>query len=128
MTDNKIEDAMVYSACDTKRKVGYDYICGHTSNIDVGTPDNHWRDRRGAAPINRRRAMAGKPETKECIYCGTETEGYVEAGRGEHLLKFPCCENCYIALLEPLSDAQKRAMAEAAHALIMANERCNFEE
>ena len=47
MTDNKIEDAMVCSACDTKRKVGYDYICGHTSNIDVGTPDNHWRDRRG---------------------------------------------------------------------------------
>ena len=56
--------------------------------------------------------------TDKCEYCGTETAGYFEVGRGERLLKIICCERCYFTLIEPLSQEQKDTMAEAAHVLV----------
>ena len=30
--------------------------------------------------------------TDRCEYCNVETDAYFELGRGERLLKIPCCE------------------------------------
>ena len=64
--------------------------------------------------------------TDRCEYCNVETDAYFELGRGERLLKIPCCEKCYNTLILPLSPDQKRVMAEAANILVWQDIPCDF--